>query len=640
MGTFLPAYLSARQRAQEAQQRQAELMQQQLFQQQQNQYNRNNPSAYEKFEMDRANRNDAQNIQDKQLQNQIAIGNQIKSGAWVETDRNRNDLADVGNEAPTPTSPAQKAMGGFDFRTAGQAAPAATSPGDNLSTPGQSAGNSGASPGAPTPHEVLFGVPSNLSNGAITPTSASASQGQTGALGQASVGSTTPSQTSAGQTGKDSGPSPIQTPPQQPQLRPDITIHDPSGDPTKDRYFRNATPDELNIFNQKQALANAVSARKTKVADVDAMLADPANQDLFGTPEGKLLGQRMRASAQSGMPVPPDTLTNMGEALQAAIARGDTASAASITKAMQAIKPPAGGANSPQMSPEALDMNAKRFIATGGDMVAMGMGNAAIGQRIAIMNRAAELSKDADLAANKGVYKSNTESLAGLTKQHDAMVAFENTGAANLDNFKQQAATIASHHLDTGIPWLNTPWREVANKFGGDPDLPAYSAARQVAISEIAKVLNNPGLTGALTDTARKEISDFNPDNATLAQTLKVADILTTDMENRKMWNESQIQEVGKRLGRGATSLTGPSLGQESPAVGSIKSLSPSGPIQPKPGSGPLPEPPPTPKPLVKGQKLDAATRDKYLQLFHNDRNAAKAAAQNDGWDTRNTGQQ
>ncbi len=42
-------------------------------------------------------------------------------------------------------------------------------------------------------------------------------------------------------------------------------------------------------------------------------------------------------------------------------------------------------------------------------------------------------------------------------------------------------------------------------------------------LPEIARIITNPNLTGVLSDSARQEVSQFNPETATLGQTVKVA---------------------------------------------------------------------------------------------------------------------
>lgn len=201
------------------------------------------------------------------------------------------------------------------------------------------------------------------------------------------------------------------------------------------------------------------------------------------------------------------------------------------------------------LTPEALNMAAQQFASTG-QMPQMGRDAAT---RKAIMNRAAELSPNIDLAGNAAAYKANAASLKGLQENLDSVTAFENTANKNLDLFVQQAKKV----VDSGSPFLNTPLRLINQKLLGSTDQAAFTTARQVATNEIAKVTSNPGLKGQLSDSARHEVDAFNPENATLAQTLKVAEILKQDMANRHQSYDEQIQAIKKRISPGAKPANG-----------------------------------------------------------------------------------
>jgi len=155
-----------------------------------------------------------------------------------------------------------------------------------------------------------------------------------------------------------------------------------------------------------------------------------------------------------------------------------------------------------------------------------------------------------DLAGNKANFAADKTSLTKMQGMRDAVVTFEKTANANLDLFVKNAAKLP----DTGVPWLNTPLREIDLKGLGNADVAAVNAARQVANNEIAKVTSNPNLTGALSDSARHEVEAFNPANATFAQTLQVANILKTDMANRHKFLDQGLAEIhGRMKGAGST---------------------------------------------------------------------------------------
>lgn len=197
------------------------------------------------------------------------------------------------------------------------------------------------------------------------------------------------------------------------------------------------------------------------------------------------------------------------------------------------------------LSAGALDEAAQAYLKTG-VMPTLGMKDP--GNRQKIMNRAAEMSNGtADIAGNKAGYKADSGSLTGLQKQRDAVGAFEGTALKNMDMFVNAAGKI----VDTGSPMMNIPARMVSGKMIGSPDQAAYEAARQVALTEIAKVTSNPGLSGQLSDSARHEVEGFSPANATLAQTVAIARTLKADMANRRTELDRQIGEVKGRISTG-----------------------------------------------------------------------------------------
>jgi hypothetical protein len=198
---------------------------------------------------------------------------------------------------------------------------------------------------------------------------------------------------------------------------------------------------------------------------------------------------------------------------------------------------------------DAMDQAAQRYLSSG-ELPPMGMGNAGAAIRTKILNRAAELGKGEDIAANKASYHADSTSLTKLTQQLNAVEAFENTAGKNLDLFLKTAEKVP----DTGVPWLNTPLRAVSLKGRGSEEVAAFNAARQVALTEIARVVNNPNLTGVLSDSARQEIASLNPDSATFAQIKKVAGILKQDMANRHNSIREQVDSVKKGLRRQSAS--------------------------------------------------------------------------------------
>jgi len=200
------------------------------------------------------------------------------------------------------------------------------------------------------------------------------------------------------------------------------------------------------------------------------------------------------------------------------------------------------------LNDQAKDMAAENYFQTG-QLPAGARSPAIISQ---IINRAAQLHPGGNLAGNKAAYDANKASYDNVTKTLDTLSAFENAGLKNLKQFTDLAAKLP----DTGLPWLNTPVRNLNKNMVGDQWMPAIEAARSVALREIARVTNDPKLSGTLTDSARQEVEAFSPANATLPQIKHVVDVLRNDMANVHQGLAQQKQDIGKRLGMGQNSET------------------------------------------------------------------------------------
>jgi len=168
-----------------------------------------------------------------------------------------------------------------------------------------------------------------------------------------------------------------------------------------------------------------------------------------------------------------------------------------------------------------------------------------------------------DVVTMQAAYKGDAGSLKNMQKNRDQIVSFENTAGKNLDLFLGQAQKV----VDSGSQWINTPLRSIARGGLGSADQAAYDAARQVATNEIAKVTSGGGMSTVLSDTARKEVADFNPMNATLAQTVGVAKVLRQDMANRHQSMDGELAEIRARIGGGGTPPAANPSGGGTPAA-------------------------------------------------------------------------
>ncbi len=136
----------------------------------------------------------------------------------------------------------------------------------------------------------------------------------------------------------------------------------------------------------------------------------------------------------------------------------------------------------------AQDMAAENYFQTG----QLPAGARSPGIISSIINRAAQLHPTGSLAGNKAAFEANTASLKNVTGTLDTLTAFENTGLKNLKQFTDLTDKLP----DTGVPWLNSPIRSLDKNLVGAQWLPAVEAARTVALREIARVTNDPKLSG------------------------------------------------------------------------------------------------------------------------------------------------
>lgn len=221
----------------------------------------------------------------------------------------------------------------------------------------------------------------------------------------------------------------------------------------------------------------------------------------------------------------------------------------------------------PDLTPAGKDAVALAFAKTG-QMPPMGMGTKAANLRVEIINRAAELQPNLDLASSKADFAANAGSLKAVQQQRDAVVSFENTANANLDRFLETAKGV----VDSGSPLINRSLRTIGRDVMGSQNQAAFDAARLVAQNEIAKVTSNPNLTGQLSDAARKEVEAAMSPNATLSQIYAVAKVLRADMASRHEALDQQITAIQGRIKEPSQAAPAtPAIRRFNPATGKLE---------------------------------------------------------------------
>lgn len=226
------------------------------------------------------------------------------------------------------------------------------------------------------------------------------------------------------------------------------------------------------------------------------------------------------------------------------------------------------GAQQGALTDAALDQSAQRYLETG----QLPAGMRSPGMSSAIINRAGQLGGGQNIAANTAAFEANKASYENVTKTLDTLSAFEQTGIKNLKQFTDLASKIP----DTGVPWVNTPVRSLDVNVVGSANMAAVTAARAVALREIARVTNDPKLSGQLSDHAREEVENLVPANATFNQIKAVANVLQTDMANVHTSLAAQKDDIGRRLGMQTHQAPQPNANQP-PAAGKFSVTDPNG---------------------------------------------------------------
>lgn len=202
-----------------------------------------------------------------------------------------------------------------------------------------------------------------------------------------------------------------------------------------------------------------------------------------------------------------------------------------------------GDESAPSLTPEGLDIASRQWAMTG-QMVPMGMGKAGAKVRTDIINHAADVYKGLDLPSQQAAYKANQASLVRTTGTLDNLTAFEKAANKNIDMFTELAKKLP----DSGVPWANIPLRLITDKMVGAEYMPAINLARQIAMREVARVTNDPGLKGELTDSARKSVDAMVSGDITIPQLVKALPTLKQDMANVHTSLSDQVKDIAGRI--------------------------------------------------------------------------------------------
>ena len=218
-------------------------------------------------------------------------------------------------------------------------------------------------------------------------------------------------------------------------------------------------------------------------------------------------------------------------------------------------------------------MAAKMYALTG-QLPPMGMGRAGAQVRARIINRAAQYDTATgaftgtalpDIAGNKANYTANTQALAQITKNLNAVQAFEATAEKNAALMDDVLKRLPGR---TSVTILNRPIRALAGMLG-DEDIAAFNTLRLSLQNEYARLVSQPNLVGILSDSARHEMELVLRPDATAGQLRAALKTLKMEAANRREAFQAQRESIQTEIsGRQTTTPRTPAPASEAPLGG------------------------------------------------------------------------
>jgi hypothetical protein len=194
------------------------------------------------------------------------------------------------------------------------------------------------------------------------------------------------------------------------------------------------------------------------------------------------------------------------------------------------------------LTPEALDL-AATLLAKNGTQIRLSP-KAGGAQQAKVLDAAAKKLGGADPTGVRAGVKADTASLTKLQQQYDAVTAFERTARTNLETARRLMSTLP----DTGSPWLNTHVRQFQKNIMGDPQVSAANAALYDALTEAARVIRNPNLSGILPVEDSRAVHDLLTIGGTPKQALAVIDTVGKNMAARSASIGEQLATAKARI--------------------------------------------------------------------------------------------
>lgn len=212
-------------------------------------------------------------------------------------------------------------------------------------------------------------------------------------------------------------------------------------------------------------------------------------------------------------------------------------------------KPATVVVQTPTLAPDAIDMNANRFLVDG--TLPQGISKA---NRDAIINRASVLAKEKGLSADRISQlevTANKQALGQLSRTETMVGAFEKNFVKNV----KIVENLNSKRDSTGVPLLQK-WINAGKKAGtGDPDLAAINVAIKAVVNEYGKIVSGSMGNTAVAVSEIKRMEDLLNAAQNPQDVQAVLNIMRAETKNRMDGFKEQRAEL---LGSMRSSTTAP----------------------------------------------------------------------------------
>jgi hypothetical protein len=142
--------------------------------------------------------------------------------------------------------------------------------------------------------------------------------------------------------------------------------------------------------------------------------------------------------------------------------------------------------------------------------------------------------------------RADAQALKSVVSMVNSIESYQKTAALNGKKLVELADKVDTTGRPVFERWIRAGRRAVQ----GDPDVSEFNAQLALYVPEVAKIMNNPNLSGQLTDAARSDVQAILDQNASAAQIERVVKLFESDFGRRLGPLKEQEQKIREDLRR------------------------------------------------------------------------------------------